>query len=79
LASVPHFTTLQKASRRLLLQSRVRRLVDHTVRKIRRRKTQVKHAAVDSSGFDAHHVSRYFIWRRDNRKNDEKRPKKRHT
>src|SRR5580700_10401584 len=54
LQSVPHFTTLQKASRRLLLQSRVRRLVDHTVRKIRRRKIRVPHAAVDSSGFDAH-------------------------
>src|SRR3984957_21137268 len=35
LRSIPHFTTLQKASRRLLTQHRVRRLIDHTVRKIR--------------------------------------------
>jgi hypothetical protein len=76
---VPHFTTLQKASRRLLKQKHVRRLIDHTVRKIRRRKRRVPYAAVDSSGFDAHHASRYFIWRRDNQPQDEKRPKKRHS
>jgi len=68
---VPHFTTLQKASRRLLAQNHVRRLIDHTVRKIRRRKSRVPYAAVDSSGFDAHHASRYFIWRRDNQKTRE--------
>src|SRR5580704_7163380 len=77
LQAVPHFTTLQKASRRLLTQQRVRRLVEHTVRNIRGRKTREPYAAVDSSGFDARHASRYFIWRRDNQKQDEKRPKKR--
>jgi hypothetical protein len=73
---VPHFTTLQKASRRLLKQAHVRRLIDHTVRKIRRRKTRVPYAAVDSSGFDAHHASRYFIWRRDNQPTNEKTAEK---
>jgi hypothetical protein len=77
LASVPHYTTLQKAIRRLLEQSRVRVLLDDTVRRIRRRKKRIKHAAADSSGFDAHHASRYFIWRRDNQKKRGKRPKKR--
>jgi hypothetical protein len=77
LASVPHYTTLQKASRRLLRQNRVRVLLDDTVRRIRRRRKNVQHAAIDSSGFDAHHASRYFIWRRDNQKEREKRPKKR--
>lgn len=85
LASVPHYTTLQKASRRLLRQNRVRVLLDDTVRRIRRRRKNVQHAAADSSGFDAHHASRYFIWRRDNQKErtsvssvePEKRPKKR--
>ncbi len=76
---VPHFTTLQKASRRLLSQRLVRRLIDHTVKKIRQRKRRVPYAAVDSSGFDAHHASRYFIWRRDNQKDKGKRPQKRHT
>lgn len=63
LKSVPHYTTLQKASRRLLRQRHVRRLVDDTVQRIRRRSKTVKYAAADSSGFDAHHASRYFILR----------------
>jgi Transposase DDE domain len=77
LTSVPHYTTLQKASRRLLRQDRIRALLDVTVRRVRGRKKCVRHAAVDSSGFDAHHASRYFIWRRDKQKDKEKQPKKR--
>jgi hypothetical protein len=75
---VPHFTTLQKASVRLLRLKHVRPLVQRTVRLIDRRRKTVSYAAGDSSGFEAHHASRYFIWRRDNQKEDEKRPKKRH-
>jgi hypothetical protein len=63
LKSAPHFTTLQKASQRLLKQKHVRQLIELTARRIRGRSTRVKYAAVDSSGFDAHHASRYFIWR----------------
>lgn len=63
LRSVPHFTTLQKASRRLLKQKHVRQLIELTVKRIRKRSTRVRYAAVDSSGFDAHHASRYFILR----------------
>jgi hypothetical protein len=50
------------------------------VRRIHRRRSRnVPYAAGDSSGFDAHHASRYFIWRRDNNeKKGEKRPRKRH-
>jgi hypothetical protein len=74
---VPHYTTLQKASRRLLKQDRLRVLLNDTVGRIRRRKRVIDHAAADSSGFDAHHASRYFIWRRDNQKERKSRPKKR--
>jgi hypothetical protein len=77
LDSTPHFTTLQKASRRLLRLRHVRPLIARTVRMIQRRRRNVPHAAGDSSGFDAHHASRYFIWRRDSQKHDAKRPKKR--
>ena len=63
LKTVPHYTTLQKASRRLLKQQHVRRLVDDTVVCIRKRSRTIKYAAADSSGFDAHHASRYFILR----------------
>jgi hypothetical protein len=73
---VPHFTTLQKASRRLLKLKHVRRLLRETIRRIHKRRRNVPYAATDSSGFDAHHASRYFIWRRDSQKADKKRPKK---
>jgi hypothetical protein len=63
LKRVPHWTTLQKASRRLLGVKHVRLLLDDTVQRVRGRKRNVKYGAVDSSGFDAHHASRYFIWR----------------
>ena len=62
LSFVPHFTTLQKASRRLLKLKHVRPLLERTVRLIHRRRRNVPYAAGDSSGFDAHHASRYFIW-----------------
>jgi hypothetical protein len=74
---VPHWTTLQKASRRLLRASPVRVLVAGTVARINKRRKHVKYAAADSSGFDAHHASRYFIFRtKADRKGKE--PKKRH-
>jgi hypothetical protein len=78
LKCVPHFTTLQKASCRLLRIDRVRSLIEVTVRRILGRSTTVSYAAVDSSGFEAHHASRYFIWRTDSKKK-EKEPKKRRT
>jgi hypothetical protein len=75
---VPHFTTLQKASRRLLKFDRVRKLIAHTLRRIHGRAKVVRYAAVDSSGFDAHHASRYFVLRTAVNKKG-KEPKKRHT
>jgi hypothetical protein len=63
LKSVPHFTTLQKASRRLLKKPKVRLLIEDTVKRIHRKRRHVKYGAADSSGFDAHHASRYFIFR----------------
>lgn len=79
LKSAPHFTTLQKASERLLKFKHVRVLLANTVRRIRRRQKKVAYAAGDSSGFDAHHASRYYVHRRDGNKSDANRPKKRIT
>jgi len=64
LTRVPHFTTLQKASRRLLRQPVARRLFRATVRGFLRRRRRVKRAALDSTGLDCGHASRYYIRRR---------------
>jgi len=77
LEHVPHFTTLHKASRRLLRLAPVRRALRSTLAFIFGRRKIVPYAAGDSSGFDAHHASRYYIQRRDNQQNDKNRPKKR--
>jgi hypothetical protein len=77
LKQVPHYTTLQKASRRLLAMPRVRKLLAGTVRRVLRRRHTIPYSAGDSSGFDARHASRYYVHRRDSQKYDENRPKKR--
>ena len=69
LKKVPHFTTLQKASRRLLVNASVQKLLDVTVaraypRTPRNRRPRVQRAAVDSTGFEAHRTSHYFVRRR---------------
>jgi hypothetical protein len=49
LDEVPHFTTPQKASRRLLRQPTARRLFQTTVRRFLRRRRRLKLAALDGS------------------------------
>jgi Transposase DDE domain len=61
---VPHFTTLHKASKRLLGRRRLRRLLRGTLRRFQGRRTRVRRAAFDSTGLDCGHASRYFIRRR---------------
>ena len=63
LRAVPHFTTPQKAGRRLLRQRGARRLFRTTVRRFLRRR-RVKRAALDSTGLDCGHASRHYIRRR---------------
>jgi hypothetical protein len=64
LPAVPHFTTLQKASRRLLRLPRARALFTATVRRFLGRRRRVRRAALDSTGLDCGHASRYYIRRR---------------
>ena len=61
--SIPHFTTLQKAARRLLVSVPANRLLDATL-SMAMHSQRVALAAVDSSGLESHHVSRYFVSRR---------------
>jgi len=67
LEKVPHFTTLQKAADRLLVKPTFRRLITATVERARKAKIlsrSVRLAAMDTSGFEARHTSRYYAWRR---------------
>jgi hypothetical protein len=61
---VPHFTTPQKASRRLLRQRVARRLFRATIRRFLQRRRRLKRAALDSTGLDCGHASRHYIRRR---------------
>jgi hypothetical protein len=64
LKKVPHWTTFQKAAARLLKSKPVMRLLDNTVGQMMSRKRRVRLAAIDSTGLESHHASRYFIRRR---------------
>lgn len=67
LATIPHFTTLQKAADRLLISPCFRRLLDATVRtavdrRVLQRRPRL--TAVDTSGFESRHTSHYYAQRR---------------
>ena len=64
LRAVPHFTTLQKASGRLLRRPRARRLFRATIRRFLGRRHRVRRAAFDSTGLDCGHRSSYYVRRR---------------
>lgn len=64
LTDVPHFTTLQKASVRLLRFRRVRRLLHVTIRRRLPRRRRIRRAAFDSTGLDCGHRSYYYVRRR---------------
>ena len=63
---VPHFTTFQKAAQRLLAATPGRRMFDAVLEralKDRVRKQRVRLAAIDGTGMESRHVSRYFTKR----------------
>jgi hypothetical protein len=67
LKQTPDFTTLHKACRRLLRLPVCNRMLDETIRTARKTlllRSPVKLSAIDSSGFEAHRVSNYFVRRR---------------
>ena len=71
LKKVPHFTTLQKAERRLFAAARVQRLLSHTVGLYHGDEADeqpaahhIDQAAADGTGFETHQASRYFVRRR---------------
>lgn len=63
LKTVPHFSTLHKASRRLLRFGTAEQLLDSTLKTLEPDR-HVALAALDSTGLEARHISRYFVSRR---------------
>jgi hypothetical protein len=64
LNKVPHYTTLQKAARRLLVSASARKLLDATVREQLGRRYRIPLAAIDSTGMECTSASGYFVRRR---------------
>lgn len=63
LTRIPHYTTLQKASRRLLHFNSVRELLLISVKMNSRSCKRIEYAAADSSGFESGRISPYFVRR----------------
>src|SRR5262245_21753279 len=64
LEKVPHYTTLQMASQRLLTLPAANRLLTATVRRALGRRRRVTLAAFDSTGLQCGRASSYFVRRR---------------
>lgn len=64
LTAVPHFTTSQKASRRLLRQPKARRLFRASVRRFLKHRRRLRRVALDSSGLECGRASQHYIRRR---------------
>jgi len=60
----PHFTTLQKASKRLLVSKPAKRLLERTIRMRYGRRQRVRSSAVDSTGLECSSASAYFVKQR---------------
>ncbi len=68
LNEVPHFTTLQKSARQILKKRTIKKLIKSILSLACKQKligSKVLLAALDGSGFESHHISRYFVLRRD--------------
>jgi hypothetical protein len=66
LKAVPHYTTFQKAAQRLLAAIPGRRMFDAVLERAladRVRRRRVRLAAIDGTGLESRHVSRYFTKR----------------
>ena len=64
LKQVPHYTTLQKSAARLLKMPIAEKLLARSLRRHSPRRKRVKVVAIDSTGLESHHCSRYFVKRR---------------
>ncbi len=66
LKTIPHFTTLQKASQRLLKSTWVRKFIENTAKLVMGKRKTIELTALDSTGLQSGHISPYFLKRRSN-------------
>lgn len=67
LSDIPHYTTLQKAARRLTNKDTLQKLIKEILTMAIQGKIMdktVKLSALDGTGFESHHISAYFVKRR---------------
>ena len=67
LKHVPHYTTLQKAAHRLTGKGPLDRLMNDILEKatgMKLMRKTIRLSAIDSTGFESHHVSSYFVRRK---------------
>lgn len=67
LSEVPHYTTLQKAARRLTKKDTLDKLIREILRiavETKIMKKNVRLSAIDGTGFESHHISAYFVKRK---------------
>lgn len=65
LQSIPHFTTLQKAASHLWKKHPTRMLMQSILKRATGKDHATSLAALDGTGFESHHVSRYYVERKD--------------
>ena len=66
LKTIPHYTTLQKASRRLLNRKSTQEILARTKNLVMGEQKRIKLAALDATGIESGHISPYFLKRRSN-------------
>lgn len=67
LNEVPHYTTLQKAARRLTKKDTLDKLIREILKiaiKTKILKKNINLSAIDGTGFESHHISAYFVKRK---------------
>ena len=67
LSEVPHYTTLYKAAKRLTKKDTLDKLIKEILTiaiKAKILKKNVNLSAIDGTGFESHHISRYFVKRK---------------
>ena len=67
LSEVPHYTTLQKASQRITKKDTLDKLIKEILSiavESKMIKKNIQLSAIDGTGFESHHISRYFVKRK---------------